>query len=324
MISRRRFLDQAAILAPWPALPLTALGAEPTAATQVIVGFPPGGPVDIAARLMGPALSERVGEPFEVVNVPGESGNVATARVVAARPDGRTLLMSGPVNAINTTLFPSLSFDFGKDLAAVAGLYSVPLVVEVHPAVPAQSVADFIRLARSRPGELRVGYAGVGTPQHVGIELFNAMAGVSLQLVPFAGSAPALVDLLAGRIDAMFDPTPSSIDYLRSGQLRALAVTSTVRLPALPDVPVVADAVPGYGAGSWFGLCAPQGTPRERIESLNAAANNALRDAALQARLDALGAQAMPGSPAEFAGLIASETRKYARVIERAAIKTRS
>ena len=324
MISRRRFLGQAASLAAWPALPLSALGTEPMALTQVIVGFPPGGPVDIAARLMGPALSALLGEPFEVVNMPGESGNVATARVVTAPPDGRTLLMSGPVNAINTTLFPNLPFDFGKDLAAVAGLYSVPLVVEVHPAVPAQSVAEFIRLARSRPGELRVGYAGVGTPQHVGIELFNAMAGVSLQLVPFAGSAPALVDLLAGRIDAMFDPIPSSIGHLRSGRLRALAVTGTVRLPALPDVPVVADAVPGYEAGSWFGLCTPRGTPRERIESLNAAANNALRDPALQARLDALGAQGMPGSPADFAGLISSETRKYGHVIERAGIKARS
>jgi tripartite-type tricarboxylate transporter receptor subunit TctC len=274
--------------------------------------------------MVGPALSALLGDPFEVVNVPGESGNVATARVVAARPDGRALLMSGPVNANNTTLFANLPFDFGKDPAAVASLYSVPLVVEVHPAVPAQSVAEFIRLARSRPGELRVGYAGVGTPQHVGIELFNVMAGVSLKLVPYAGSTPALDDLIAGRIDAMFDPTPSSIEHLRAERLRALAVTGKLRLPVLPDVPTVAELVPGYEAGSWFGLCAPQGTPRERIEALNAAANDALRDRALQARLDALGAHAMPGSPADFAGLIASETRKYARVIEAAGIKARS
>ena len=324
MTSRRRLLGHAASLAAWPALPLPSLGAEPSALTQVIVGFPPGGPVDIAARLVGPLLSARLGESFEVLNVVGESGNIATARVVAAQPDGRTLLMSGPVNAINTTLFPNLPFDFGKDLAAVAGLYSVPLVVEVHPEVPAQSVAEFIRLARSRPGEVRVGYAGVGTPQHVGIELFNVMAGVSLKLVPYAGSAPALVDLLAGRLDAMFDPTPSSIEHLRAGRLRALAVTGRMRLPALPDVPLVADYVPGYEAGSWFGLCAPRGTPRERIDALNAGANDALSDRTLQARLDALGAQAMPGSPADFAGLIASETRKYARVIETAGIKVRS
>jgi tripartite-type tricarboxylate transporter receptor subunit TctC len=292
--------------------------------TRVIVGFPPGGPVDIASRLVGPLLSARLGDPFEVVNMPGESGNIATAHVVAAQPDGRTLLMSGPVNAINTTLFPSLPFDFGKDLAAVAGLYSVPLVLEVHPAVPAQSIAEFIRLARSRPGELSVGYAGVGTPQHVGIELFNVMAGVSLKLMPYAGSTPALLDLLVGRIDAMFDPTPSSIEHLRAGRLRALGVTGKVRLPVLPDVPVVADVVTGYEAGSWFGLCTPRGTPRDRINALNAGANNALRDPALQFRLKALGAQEMPGSPDDFAELVATETRKYARVIEVAGIEVQA
>lgn len=324
MTSRRRFLAHASSLAAWPALPLFSHAAEPTGPTQVIVGFPPGGPVDIAARLVSPLLSARLGESFEVLNVAAESGNIATARVVAAKPDGKTLLMSGPVNAINTTLFPNLPFDFERDLSAVAGLYSVPLVVEVHPGVPAKSLAEFIRLARSRPGELRVGYAGVGTPQHVGIELFSAMAGTPLKLVPYAGSAPALVDLLAGRIDAMFDPTPSSIEHIRAGRLRALAVTGKVRLPVLPDVPVAADDVPGYEAGSWFGLCAPRATPRDRIDALNSAANDALFDRALQLRLEALGALAMPGSPADFAGLIASETRKYARVIEIAGIKPRS
>lgn len=302
---------------------MLAFGRDPAVSTQLIVGFPQGGPVDIAARLAGSALSALLGEDVVVVNVPGESGNVATAQVVGARPDGRTLLMSGPVNAINTTLFPNLPFDFGRDLVAVAGLYSVPLVIEVHPSVPAETTIDFIRLAQARPGGLRVGYAGVGTPQHIGIELFAAMAGVSLQLVPYAGSAPALVDLLAGRLDAMFDPTPSSIEHLREKRLRAIAVTGKDRLPALPDVPVAADVVPGYEAGSWFGLCAPRATGRERIEALNAATNAALRDRALLTRLDALGAQAMPGSPTDFAVLIASETRKYARVIERAGIKLR-
>ena len=324
MTSRRRFARHAASLAACPVLPLSSHAAEATALTQVIVGFPPGGAVDMAARWVAPLLSARLGEPFEVVNMPGESGNIATARVVAAQPDGRTLLMSGPVNAINTTLFPNLPFDFGKDLAAVAGLYSVPLVVEVHPALPAQSVADFIRLARLRPGEVRVGYAGVGTPQHVGIELFNVMAGVSLKLVPYAGSAPALLDLLAGRIDAMFDPTPSSIDHLRAGRLRALGVTGKSRLSGLPGVPVVADVVPGYEAGSWFGLCAARGTPGDSLNMLNAGVNDALRHPALQLRLEALGAQAMPGSPADFAGLVASETRKSARVIEVTGIKVRA
>jgi tripartite-type tricarboxylate transporter receptor subunit TctC len=303
---------------------MLALGGEPTTSTQLIVGFPQGGPVDIAARLAGSALSALLAEDFVVVNVPGDSGNVATAQVVAARPDGQTLLMSGPVNAINTTLFPNLPFDFNKDLVAVASLYSVPLVIEVHPSVPAETAADFIRLARARAGGLRVGYAGVGTPQHVGIELFAAMAGVSLQLVPYAGSAPALVDLLAGRLDAMFDPTPSSIGHLREKRLRALAVTGKARLPALPDVPLAAEVVPGYEAGSWFGLCAPRATGRERIEALNAASNAALRERAMLTRLDALGAQAMPGSPEDFAALIASETSKYARAIEKAGIKLRS
>jgi tripartite-type tricarboxylate transporter receptor subunit TctC len=280
--------------------------------------------VDIAARLVGPVMSARLDEPFEVVNMPGESGNIATARVVAAQPDGRTLLMSGPVNAINTTRFPNLRFNFGTDLVAVAGLYSVPLVVEVHPQVPAQSLGEFIQLARSRPGELRVGFAGVGTPQHVGIELFRVMTAVALKLVPYPGSAPALVDLLAGRIDAMFDPTPSSIEHLRAGRLRALAVTGKARLSALPDVPIVAEVVPGYEAGSWFGLCAPRATPRQRVNALNSAAKEALRDRAVQARLDALGAEAMPGSADDFAALIASETRKYARVIEAAGIRARS
>jgi tripartite-type tricarboxylate transporter receptor subunit TctC len=303
---------------------MLALGGELATSTQLIVGFPQGGPVDIAARLAGSALSALLAEDFVVVNVPGDSGNVATAQVVAARPDGQTLLMSGPVNAINTTLFPNLPFDFGKDLVAVAGLYSVPLVIEVHPSVPAETTADFIRLAQARPGGLRVGYAGVGTPQHVGIELFAAMAGVSLQLVPYAGSAPALVDLLAGRLDAMFDPTPSSIDHLREKRLRALAVTGKARLPALPDVPLAAEVVPGYEAGSWFGLCAPRATSRVRIEALYAASNAAVRERALLTRLDALGAQAMPGRPEDFAALIASETSKYARVIEKAGIKLRS
>lgn len=322
MINRRRLLHMATCAAV-PALPSIALASDPASPTQVLVGFPPAGPVDIAARLFCPLLSDRLGEPFEVVNVPGDSGNIATARVVAAKPDGRTLLMCGPVNAINTNLFRSLPFNFGTDLVAVAGLYSVPLVVEVNPSVPVQSVSDFIRLAKSRPNEIRVGYAGMGTPQHIGIELFNVMAGVSLKLIPYAGSAPALADLLAGQLDAMFDPTPSSIEHLRAGRLRALAVTGRARLDPLPDVPIMSEFVPGYEAGSWFGLCAPRGTPQQRIDALNGGANAALHDRAVKVRLDALGAQTMPGSPSDFARLIALETSKYARVIAEAGIVRR-
>ena len=321
---KRRNIRRLTACAALCALPSLAAASDTTLRTQVVVGFPPAGPLDIASRLFCPLLAERLAEPFETVNLPGESGNIATARVVRADPDGRTLLLCGPVNAINTTLFEGLPFNFETDLMAVAGFYSVPLVVEVHPSVPAQSAEEFIRLVKANPNEIRVGYAGVGTPQHIGIELFNVMAGVSLKLIPYAGSAPALVDLLAGRIDAMFDPTPSSIEHLRAGRLRALAVTGKSKLNALPDVPLMSKFVPGYEAGSWFGLCAPQGTPRSRIDQINSAANAALRDGATQARLDAMGAQAMPGTPSEFARLIALETSKYAKVISQTGILRRS
>jgi tripartite-type tricarboxylate transporter receptor subunit TctC len=260
-------------------------------------------------------LSTRLQQPFVVENLPGDSGNVATGRVVSAQPDGQTLLLCGPVNTINTTLFPGLSFSFTRDLTAVAGLYGVPLVVEVHPDVPVTTASQLLAYARSRPGQLRVGYAGNGTPQHIGIELFRSMAGIDLTLVPYLGSAPALEDLLAGRLDLMFDPTPSSIGHIRAGRLRPLAVTGTRSIEMLPDVPPMADVVPGYEAGSWFGISAPHGTPRERIESLNAAANAALAEPATMLRLNQLGATPMTGTPSEFAAFVQKETEKYARVI---------
>lgn len=321
---KRRSIFRLSAYAALCALPSLTAASDAALRTQVFVGFPPAGPLDIASRLICPLLAERLSEPFETVNLPGESGNLATARVARAEPDGRTLLLCGPVNVINTSLFKGLPFNFETDLMAVAGLYSVPLVVEVNPSSPARSAEEFIRMAKASPNEIRVGYAGVGTPQHIGIELFNAMAGVSLKLIPYAGSAAALVDLLAGHIDAMFDPTPSSIEHLRVGRLRALAVTGKATLNALPDVPLMSKFVPGYEAGSWFGLCAPQGTPRSRIDQINSAANAALRDGATQARLDAMGAQAMPGTPSDFSRLIASETRKYAKVISQTGISRRS
>ena len=318
MFDRREFIRFAvpAALAPWSVL----TRAESETATQIVVGFPAGGPVDIAARLFAPLLSNRLQEPFEVVNLTGASGNAATARVATSKADGRTLLMAGPVNTINATLFQNLPFDFAADFAPVAGLYSVPLIAEVHPSLPARSVTDFIGLARERPGAIRVGYAGVGTPQHIAIEMFNVMAEVALKLVPYAGSAPALADLLAGRLDAMFDPAPSSIDHVRAGRLRPLAVTGRARLESLPEVPVMSDFVPGYEAGSWFGLCAPRATPVTRIGAINAAANAALIDPAVKARLNELGAQAIPGAPSDFEAMIGAEIRKYARIIARAGI----
>lgn len=297
----------------------TSLFAQ-QAATRIVVGFPPGGPVDIAGRFISPLLAERLGRPFEVENMPGDSGNAATGQVVGAVPDGRTLLLCGPVNTINTTLFPGLPFRFEGDLTPVAGLYRVPLVVEVHPGVPVQSASELLAYARSRPGQLRVGYAGKGTPQHVGIELFKSLAGVDLTLVPYLGSAPALEDLVAGRIDVMFDPLPSSIGHIQAGRLRPLAVTGNKRIDRIPSVPLMSDAVPGYEAGSWFGLCAPRATPANVIDALNSACNAALAEPAALRRLEDMGATAMAGTPAQFAAFIRDETEKYARVIARAGI----
>jgi len=314
---RRDALSLAATLV----LPAFALG-QPRP-VQVIVGFPAGGPVDIAARLICPLLSARMGQPFVVDNIPGDSGNIATGQVAKADADGLTLLLCGPVNAINSSLFPGLPFDFAHDLAAVASLYRVPLVVEVHPGVPVRTANEFLAYARNHPGRLRVGYAGDGTPQHLGIALFKSMAAVDLRLVPYLGSAPALEDLLAGRIDVMFDPLPSSIDHIRAGRLRPLAVTGTRPIHALPGIPAMSTVVPGYVAGSWFGICAPRGTSSGRIEALNAAVNQSLRQPEVRGRLDEMGATGMPGTAQEFAGFIRHEIDSYARVIASAGISVR-
>ncbi|TWI71885.1 tripartite-type tricarboxylate transporter receptor subunit TctC [Bradyrhizobium huanghuaihaiense] len=287
------------------------------------MGFPAGGPVDIAGRLIAPWLSERLGQPFSVDNVPGESGNVATRSVVRAAPDGYTLLVCGPVNTINATLFDHLDFDFGRDVVAVGGLYRVPLVIEVSPSVPVRTVGEFINYAKQNPGKLRVGFAGLGTPQHVGIELFGSMAAVDLTLVPYLGSTPALEDLLAGRIDAMFDPMPSSIGHIKAGKLVPLAVTSSVRSENLPDVPIAADTVQGYQAGSWFGIVAPRGTPEAIVDRLNGTINEALSDIAIRAKIMELGASPIQGSPAQFTKLIAEETKKYAVLIRSGVIRSK-
>ncbi|WP_456619687.1 Bug family tripartite tricarboxylate transporter substrate binding protein [Bradyrhizobium sp. P5_C12] len=321
---RRRLLRSALAALSAAALPRAAAAqVYPHRRVRLIVGFPAGGPVDIAGRLIAAWLSKRSGQPIDVENVPGESGNTATRSVVRAAPDGYTLLVCGPVNAINTTLFESLDFDFGRDIVAVAGLYSVPLVIEVNPSVPARTVMEFISYAKTNPGRLRVGFAGVGTPQHIGIELFKSMAGVDLTLVPYLGSTPALEDLLAGRIDAMFDPMPSSIAHVRAGRLVPLAVTGTARSDSLPDVPVAADTVKGYQAGSWFGIGAPKGTPMAVVGQLNGLVDEALNDDAIKSRLAGIGASSIHGSPAEFAKFIADETEKYAVVVRSAGLNVK-
>jgi tripartite-type tricarboxylate transporter receptor subunit TctC len=320
-MQRRRFL-RILVAAVAPACPLIARAQTyPSQPVRLIVGFPAGGPIDIAARIIAPWLAEKLGQPFVVENQPGESGNNATRSVVKAPPDGQTLLVCGPVNVINTTLFDRLDFDFGRDIEPVSGLWRVPLVIEVNPAVPVRAVSELIAYAKSNPGKLRVGFAGYGTPQHIGIELFKVMAGVDLTLVPYAGSTPAVIDLIAGRIDAMFDPMPSSIAHIKSGKLLPLAVTSLTRSEALPDVPAATDFVPGYEAGSWFGIGAPKATPSRVVDKLNMTVRAALNDTNIRARLSEIGASAMPGSSAEFGKFIADETERYAVVIRTARIK---
>ncbi|MBA3518572.1 MAG: tripartite tricarboxylate transporter substrate binding protein [Rhizobiales bacterium] len=320
-LARREFLRLAAA---GVVLPFTShiakAQAYPTGPVRILVGFPAGGPVDIAARVISPWLSERLGQPFVVENLPGESGNLATKAVVNAPPDGSTLLLCGPVNTINTTLFQNLDFDFTRDIAPVAGISRVPLVAEVNPTVKARTVPEFLALARAQPGQIKVAYAGRGTPQHIGIELFKMMAGVDLTLVPYLGSAPALADLLSGEVHAMFDPIPSSIAHIRSGRLIPLAVTSLTRSEALPNVPAMNDFVPGYEAGSWFGIGAPKNTPDSVISRLNEEVNAGLGDPKIKARLAELGATAIPQSPTDFGSFIASETERFAKVIRTAKI----
>lgn len=287
---------------------------------RIIVGFPPGGPLDIMARLVAPVLSTRLGRAFAVENHVGASGNLATALVARSPADGRTLLLCGPVNAINTTLYAGrLDFDFGRDITPIAGVARVPLVVEVHPSVRARSAAELIAFARANPGKLRIGNAGVGTPQHIAIAQFRMMTGADIELVAYPGSAAVLADLLAGRVQAMFDPLPSSLPHIAAGRLVPLAVTSRERSAALPGVPVLADSLPGYEAGSWFGIGAPRGVSSAIVTMLNDAINGGLAEMA--ARLAALAAVAMPGTPASFAAFIGTETDRYRRVIEAARIR---
>jgi tripartite-type tricarboxylate transporter receptor subunit TctC len=323
-IRRSEFLRLMAAAMVTVALPRTsAAQVYPVRPVRLVVGFPPGGPVDIAARVIAPWLAERLGQPFIVENQPGESGNGATRAVVRSAPDGYTLLVCGPVNTINTALFEDLDFDFGRDIVPVASLWRVPLVIEVHPSVSARTLPELIAYGRANPGKIRVGFAGRGTPQHVAIELFRAMADVDLTLVPYLGSAPALADLLAGRIDAMFDPMPSSIAHIKSGRLVPLAVTTPSASEVLPGVPVASATVPGYEAGSWFGLGTPRGTPAGVVAMLNREVNAAFENAAIKARILELGATALPGSSSQFADFVAVETEKYARVIRTMKVSAR-
>jgi tripartite-type tricarboxylate transporter receptor subunit TctC len=288
----------------------------PTRPVHVVVGYPAGGTTDILARLVGQYLSERLGQQFIIDNRAGAGNNIGTEVVVNAAPDGYTLLLVNPANAINATLYPKLPFDFIRDIAPVAGIIRVPNVMEVNPGVPAKTVAEFIAYAKANPGKVNMASSGNGTSIHVSGELFKMMAKVDMLHVPYRGSAPALTDLMGGQVQVLFDNMPSSIEYLKAGKLRPLAVTTAERSDALPGVPTVAETVPGYEASAWFGLGAPKGTPAEIVDKLNAAVNAGLADPKLKARLADLGGTMLVGPSAEFGKLIAEETEKWAKVVK--------
>ena len=272
-------------------------------------------------RLTGQWLSERLGQQFIVENRPGAGSNIAVEAVVRAMPDGYTLLVAGLSNAANESLYENLNFNFIRDIAPVAGIIRTPLIMEVYPSFPARTVPEFIAHAKVNPGKINMAAGNVGSPGHLAGELFKSMTGLDILLVPYRGSGPALTDLLGGQVHMMFDPLPSSIEHVRAGRLRPLAVTTAARSEALPDTPVMADFVPGFEASSWYGIAAPKNTPREIIENLNRQINSALADPRFRARLADLGGMLLSGSPAEFGKLIVDETEKWGKVIRAANIK---
>jgi tripartite-type tricarboxylate transporter receptor subunit TctC len=302
---------------------LSVLGAAACAADDYpsrpvkwVVGYPAGGTTDILARLIGQWLAEHLGQQFIVENRPGAGNNIGTEAVIHAPPDGYTVLLVNPANGINTTLYRNLNFDFIRDIAPVAGLTRVPNVMEVTPSLPVKTVQEFIDYAKANPGKINMASSGNGTSVHLSGEMFKMMTGVNLLHVPYRGAAPALTDLISGQTQVMFDNMPSSIEQIKAGKLRALAVTTAARSPALPDVPTVAETVPGYEASAWFGMGAPKGTPPEVINKLNQAINAALADPVIQARLADLGGIVMAGTPADFGKVIADETQKWGKVVK--------
>ncbi len=288
----------------------------PTKPVRWIVTYPPGGTTDLLARLMGNYLGERLGQTFVIENKPGGGNNIGTEFVARAPHDGYTLLLVNPANGINQSLYKNLKFNILTDIAPVAGIIQVPNVMEVTPSFPAKTVAEFIAYAKANPGKVNMASSGTGTSVHMSGELFMAMTGVKMAHVPYKGAGPALVDLMAGTVDVMFDNLPSSIGHIQGGKLRAVAVTTDKRNPALPDVPTVAETVPGYEASAWFGMGVPRGTPADVIAKLNQAVNEGLKDPKLVARLAELGGTPMPGSPADFGKVMESEVAKWKKVVE--------
>ena len=288
----------------------------PTHPVRWLVGYPPGGSTDICARLIGQYLSMHLHQTFDIENKPGAGNNLATEMAAHSPPDGYTVFLVNPANAINATLYKNLPFDFLRDMAPVAGFIRVPNVMEVNPNVPADTVAQFITYAKANPGKINMASAGVGTSTHLSGALFMMMTGTDLVHVPYRGAAPALTDMLSGQVQVMFDNLPSSIGYIKAGKLRPLAVTTATRAKALPDVPAIAETVPGYEASAFFGMAVPAGTPREIVEKLNYEINRALADPDVEARLAQLGGTNIAGTPEDFGKLVAGETDKWAKVVK--------
>jgi tripartite-type tricarboxylate transporter receptor subunit TctC len=319
MMLRRDFLRVAALGT--ISAPLVRIGSAwaadyPIKPVRWLVGYPPGGSTDILARIMGQWLSEKLGQQFIIENKAGAGNNIATADVINSPPDGYTVYLVNPANAINTTLYPKLSFNFQRDMVSVAGLIRVPNVMEVNPNVPAKTVAEFIAYAKANPSKINWATSGNGTSVHLSGELFQAMTGVKLTHVPYRGSSPALIDMISGQVQVMFDNMPSSLQHIKAGKLRALGVTTAKRADVLPDVPTVAETVPGYEASAFFGMGAPKGTPKEVIDKLNKEINAALADPKMKAKLADLGGIVIPGTPEDFGKLLADETDKWAKVIK--------
>jgi tripartite-type tricarboxylate transporter receptor subunit TctC len=316
-LRRRQFLQiaGAAVVAPASSRGAWAQ-AYPTRPVRLIVGFAAGGVTDIVARLIGQRLSERLGQQFFVENRTGAATNVATEAVVRAAPDGYTLLVSSAANAINATLYDSLKFNFIRDTTPVSSVIGTPLVMMVNPSFPAKTVPAFIAYAKDNPGKINMASSGSGSPPHVAGELFKMTTGIKMIHIPYRGDVPAITDLLAGQVQVYFGTLPASVEYVRAGNLRALAVTSAARSPALPDTPAMGEFLPGFEASIWNGLSAPKNTPAEIVEKLNREINAGLADPELKARLADLGATPFPGSPADYAKLVADETEKWGKVVK--------
>jgi len=318
----RQFLKLAAVVAAAAAVPQFASALDyPTRPVRIIAGFAAGGGVDVTARLIGQWLTDRLGQSFVIENRPGAGGNIGTEAVVNAAPDGYTLLLATVPNAVNASLYEKLNFNFIRDIVPVAGVIRVPMVILLNPSVPAATVAEFISYAKANPDKVNMASAGNGSAPHMAGELFKMMAGVNLVHVPYRGQGPALTDLLGGQVQVLFAATPGTTEYITTGKLRALAVTSASRAEMLPELRTVAEFVPGYEASQWYGIGVPRNTPVEIVDKLNKEINAAIADPAMKARFAAIGGEPLPGSPAEFGKLISEETEKWGGVVRAAGIK---